>query len=63
MAIKSYWHDYCDSRVGLFPANYGFCNGTLKMVLSRQNLLFPGLLKDILFWFSVLDRNIKFNGL
>lgn len=58
--------------IGIITVNQGWgafllamasSNGPLEMAMSRQNLLFPGLLKDSLFWFLVLDRSIKFNGL
>lgn len=48
---------------GCFLLTMASSNGTLEMAMSGQNLLFPGLLKDILLWFLVLDRSIKFNSL
>lgn len=48
---------------GAFLLAMSSSNGPLEMAMSRQNLLFSGLLKDSLFWFLVLDRSIKCNGL
>lgn len=48
---------------GAFLLAMASSNGPLEMAMSRQNLLFSGLLKDSLFWFLVLDRSIKFNSL